>query len=173
MAVRTMADGNIGVYVLTTAPAAQTGVPTVTELTGGTDASCETAKSGTYLRPTGSATVSDAPLCESGNSTDFGASNFEGQMAPFAYFDASTGKYSAADSAALEVLSTKGSTVWIYFVEGVKPREGGVPEGGERIYGGKWTTDTAQPGPVTGEYLKRIVPLGYSGGWIDTVIPTA
>ena len=38
MAVRTMADGNIGVYVLTTAPAAQTGVPTVAELTVGTDA---------------------------------------------------------------------------------------------------------------------------------------
>ena len=170
MAVRTMADGNIGVYLLTTKPAAS--IPTATELNAGIDASCEVAKSGTHLRPTGSATVSDAPMCESGNSTDFGAANFEGQIAPFAYFDPATGKYSATDSKALEALDTKGTTIWVYFVEGVKPREGGKPEGGERVYGGQWTTDTPQPGPVTGEYLKRIVPLGYSGGWVDAIIPT-
>ena len=164
--VRTMADGNIGVYIMTAKPAAATGIPTVSELTSAVDASCDVAKSGTYLRPTGSDTNSDAEFCEDGNAVTYGASNYEGQIAPFLYFNPSTGKYDATESDVWEALDAKGTTVWVYLVEGVKAKSGGKPIGGEPFYGGSFTTDSPQPGPVTGEYLKRIIPLGYQGGWV-------
>ena len=170
MAIRTMADGNVAIYILSTAPAAPDGVPTITELAAGINASCEVAKSGSYLRPTGSDTVNDAAFCESGNSVTYGASNFEGQLVPYLWFDPATGKYAAADNEVLEALDTKGSQPYVYFVEGVK--KGADAVGGERIYGGHWTTDDPQPGQP-GEYLRRTVPLGYIGGWIDTNLDAA
>lgn len=180
--VKTLADGKTKLAILTTAPA-DPSAPTATELNGGIDGSCIVAKNGTRISATASDAVSDPALCASTNSTVFGASNFEGTVAPFLYLDESTGAYSAGDNAAVEALTPKGSEVWLYMRTG--PDYSQSWASGDLITVGVHAiTDNAQEPTETGVYVKWNIPLGVQNGWqkitvgaptvptIDTALPS-
>lgn len=157
---RTYAEERTKITVLTEEPLAKY-KPTVAELTAGVDIECRIHRADSKLGATASDTFSDPLLCEGGNPTDFGASNFEGNLTIFWWLD-ETGKSEPLDDVAMEMFREKGTEVWIYKRTGPKHdvewAAGDKPE----FYHAK--SDNPQPpsDPNTG-YLKQNVPLGIQG----------
>lgn len=166
--VKTLADGRTKLAILTTAPAAATGIPTVTELTAGTDASCLVAKNGTRVSATGSDVVNDPALCSDTNSPAYGASNYEGTIAPFWLLDATDGSYTAGDNAAYEALKEKGTEAWLVFRDGPAYDDAWAAADVVDVF--HVITDNPQRPTETGAYIKRNIPLGVQRAWLDVAV---
>lgn len=161
MAVKTLADGRTRWILLTTKPTDPNAV-TLTEALAGLNVSCDVAKSGSRISATGSDSVSDPPLCSSTNAQAFGASNYEGSIAPFWYLDAD-GLYDSSDNAAMEAVKAKGTTLWLLEIEG--PVATAETVAGEQYELFEVLTDNPQKPTETNTYVKRNVPLAVQQAW--------
>ncbi|HYP72808.1 MAG TPA: hypothetical protein VEP72_01870 [Microbacterium sp.] len=126
MSVKTLADGNVKVTLLATAPADINAI-TIDELTGvgARDLSCNILSSDYDLGPTGSDTNDEKPLCVKGNAQTFGPSNFGGGFTPFRYFDPESGQPDEDDDWVWDAVKAKGTT--LHVVERESHKESGEP----------------------------------------------
>lgn len=159
---RTLADGKTKFTVLTTAPV-DPAAPDAAELNAGIDLSCDVLTSDFAWQATDSDAVGDQKtLCEKGNSTTFGASNYTTGITLFRLFDPETGAADTANEAGWEALKEKGTTVWAYARETGKDSTEDWAAGDEIYLGGKVVTDEPQRLDGTG-FIRRRIPLGAQG----------
>lgn len=157
---RSLFEGNIRVDALSTAPADPEAL-TLTELAAGVALSKAIMRSGFRLSPSGSDTLNEASLEDSGNAVDYGASNYDAAMTLFRYLDA-TGKSDPAQDIAYELFVDKGIFLWL-------PKRVGPPSKQAWAAGDVYdlfpvvTDDPQDPTDLTG-YVKFVQPLGVQGG---------
>lgn len=162
---RSQANGKRKICVMTTAPV-NLAAPKLSELTAGIDAACAIAEDGYSLGATASDEFTDKAVCEEGNTKDFGASNYEGSLPIFRYFDPTTGAPDVASAGVIgdslfAALKTKGTELWIAVRETSKNSTAAWAASDEvSVFHVK--TDTWQPSDGKG-YIKRIVPLAVQG----------
>ena len=159
---RSLADGHTKFTILTTKPA-DPKAPTVTELEAGIDASCRILQSDFTWSAADSDTVDEKALCVTGNAQSLGASNWEGAITPFRYFDP-TGKADATEDAVFAAIKVKGTTLWCYARETSKLATDAWAADDEIYLGGEVTTDTPKKPESTG-YIKRPTRLVFQEGW--------
>ena len=159
---RSLADGHTKFTILTTKPA-NPAAPTVTELEAGIDASCRILQSDFSWSAADSDTVDEKALCVTGNAQSLGASNWEGSITPFRYFDP-TGKADATEDAVFAAIKVKGTTLWCYARETSKLATEAWAADDEIYLGGEVTTDTPKKPESTG-YIKRPTRLVFQEGW--------
>lgn len=170
-AVKSLANGRDKVALSATPPADPDTV-TLAEVTAALDASCRLAKNPFTLGPTTSETVNDPELCVDVNATVYGASNFEGQLAPFRYYDADTGLVDTIGDAVYQMLKTKGAELWIYHRFSAKKSTDPWAAGDEINVYRTLLDNPKQPTDRDG-YIKRIVDLAIQDGYLDQIVPTA
>lgn len=165
----TLQGGRRKLVAFTTNPA-EGGDPealSLADLTGGIDVQCKVLKSDLRLTAVASETVADTPYCATGNSVVYGASNYEGSLTPFQYFD-ETGQPDAADNDVFELLTAeKGAHIWIVDRWG-KPESADL-EVGDHYRLWHVITDEGQDPSDVGGYIKQIVPLGVQRMWRGTI----
>lgn len=168
VAVTSLADGKVKLAILPVAPA-NPDAPTLTEATAGLDVSCRIAKTPYTLGPTTSETVNDPALCSDVNATVYGASNYEGQIAPFRYFDSETGQVDVEGDEVYQALKTKGSEIWL--IERDTGKKSTEPfEVGDEVSVYRVLLDNPKkPSDRTG-YTKRIIDLAVQQGHLDVSI---
>lgn len=166
--VLTLADARTRLAILTTAPAATTGIPTVTEAAAGIYASPKINKPDYRLSPTASDTVPDQPLDHEGNAVTFGASNYEGSITALRFLDASTGKPDATDDSVYEALGTKGARVWL--VERVGPKASVAFAASDIVNVYEVITDNPQAPQDRNGYVKNVIPLGVQTALLDVAL---
>ena len=159
---RSLADGHTKFTILTEKPA-DPKKPTVTELAAGIDASCRILQSDFVWSATDSDTVDEKALCVTGNAQSLGASNWEGNITPFRYFDG-TGKADATEDAVFAAIKDKGTELWCYARETSKLSTDPWAADDEIFLGGNVTTDTPKKPESTG-YIKRPTRLLFQEGY--------
>lgn len=165
--VKSLADGHTKLAVLATKPV-NPEAPTLSELNAGIDASCRIAKSPYTLGPTTSETVNDPELCVDVNATVYGASNFEGQLAPFRYFDDETGQVDAEGDVVYQALKTKGTEVWLVERESGKKSTDAWAAGDDvSVY--RVLLDNPKKSDRTG-YVKNIIDLAVQEGYLNAKV---
>jgi len=166
---KTLADGRIKLTALTVKPADLKAIKTseLTDPDTATDLSCRVLKSDFRLSPTASDTVADQELCQEGNATTWGASNFEGSATPFRYLDG-TGKADPDNDVAWDLLKEKGTELWL--VKRVGPKYDVAWATGDTYEVYHVITDNPQdPSDMTG-YIKKVVPLGVQDAELNGVV---
>lgn len=166
---KTLADAHMKVTSLTTVPADPEAM-TVTEATAGEDIQCNVLKSDFRLSATGSDTVPDTELCSDSNAVAYGASNFEGSMTPFRYYD-ETGAPDPVEDFVWELAKAKGTNLYLAVREG-KAHDEPWAEGDEYEL---WhvITDEPQRPTDTGGFIKKVIPLGPQRVYKGTVATAA
>lgn len=159
---RSLADGHTKFTILTTKPA-NPAAPTVTELAAGIDASCRILMSDFTWSAADSDTVDEKALCDTGNASGLGASNWEGSITPFRYFTAG-GAADPVEDAVFAAIKAKGTTLWCYARETSKLSTDVWAAGDEIYLGGEVTTDTPKKPESTG-YIKRPTRLLFQKGY--------
>lgn len=113
---RSLAEQNRRV-VLITEPVANLQGLTPEQLNGASviDASCRTTQANTRISATGSETINEAAICEEANTQTFGASNYEGTIESFRFFDVTQpGRADPEGDAVFQALKVKGTpAVWV------------------------------------------------------------
>jgi hypothetical protein len=147
---KSLFEGRIRLEALAVAPADPDAL-TVAELSAGQRISKSILRSGYRLSPTGSDTLNEPGLEDSGNSTTYGASNYEATFSVFRYLDESG-------------LSDEEQDLGYNLVERIgppasKPWEAGDPYSMYPII----TDDPQQPTELSG-YIKFVQPMGVTGG---------
>ena len=158
---KTIADERIKLVALTTAPVSLS-APKLTEVNavGAVDLSCRVMMSDFRLTATGSDTVNEPALCEGGNSSAPGKSNYEGSLTPFRFLG-TDGQADATNDVAYDTLKEKGTELWL--VKRVGPRFDTVFAVGDEVEIFHVFTDNPQdPSEFTG-YIKKVVPLFVQG----------
>jgi hypothetical protein len=153
---KTLADARMKVTALTELPA-DPEAPTTTELTAGNDIQCNVLKSDFRLSATASDTVDDSELCADSNAVVYGASNYEGSMSPFRYYD-ENGDVDPVEDFAWDLVKTKGTHLYLAVREGKRHDEPWA-EGDEVEVWHCLTDEPQRPTDLTG-YIKKVVPLG-------------
>jgi len=110
-AIRSLFEGNILLTALAVAPADDEAL-TVTELTAGVRVSRAIMRNGYRLSPTGSDTLDEPGLEDTGNTGSYGPSNYEVSLPLFRYFD-ETGKSHAEQDVAYTLFTGKGVHLWL------------------------------------------------------------
>lgn len=118
--MKVSADGKKKWALLTEAPAAASGIPTVTELNAGLDISCVILESDINWSSAASDTVSEKTSCQRGNPTAFGASNYDLGLTFVQEFLEAGGRDITAGNAGYEAVRVKNSEVWIFLRESEK-----------------------------------------------------
>ena len=154
--VRTLANGRRKWAILTVKPAGLAAVK-VSELTAGINVGDRATNAGSYLRASGSTTVDSTHFNSEAASQALGASNWEGQIEPYLYLDATTGKVDATDSALHTAVATKGATLWI--VERRGPKEPVAWATGDVYRLFEVITDQPQSQDTSDGYMRDVVPL--------------
>ena len=164
---KTLADQRIRLVALTTKPA-DVKAPTVTELEAGIDLSCSIMKSDYQLGATGDQTISEAALCEPGQGSDMGPTEYAGQVTPFRMLDAD-GKADLDDDVAYQTLKVKGTELWLVEREGPAFDAAWAADQEVSVY--HVATGTPQkPSDRFGGYIKRTVPLGVRSAYEDVAV---
>lgn len=157
---KSLFEGNIRLTALSTAPADPEAI-TLAELAAGVNLSPAVMRSGYRLTPTGSDTLNEPSLEDTGNSTTFGSSNYEGSLTLFRYLDAA-GASDTGNDIGYELFTEKGIT--LYLVERIGPSSKTADAAGDVYsYYPVLTDDPQQPTDLTG-YVKFVQPLGVQGG---------
>ncbi|MGY5764986.1 phage tail tube protein [Brachybacterium sp. DNPG3] len=168
VAVKSLADGKIKLGLLPVAPV-DPNAPTLSEIEASLDISCRIAKTPYTLGPTTSESINDPELCTDVNATVWGASNFEGQIAPFRYFDDVTGLVDETGDEVFQALKTKGIEVWLVERDSHKKSTEDWTAGDEvSIY--RAILDNPKKPSDRGGFIKRIVDLAIQEGFLDKVI---
>lgn len=164
----TLADARTKLAIITTAPA--DGLPDLTEVEAGIDASCKINKPDYRLSPTASDTVPDQPLCNEGNAVSFGASNYEGTLTVLRFLD-EDGKPDSTDDAVYAALGTKGARVWL--VERIGPKWDEAWAAGDIVNVYEVITDNPQAPSERAGYIKNVIPLGVQNARLDVELAAA
>ena len=159
---RTLADGRIRLDALTAAPAALAAYAsgnleiTVDELAAGQRLSTRIMKSDYRLSAAASDQVNEPELAAENNAPVPGASNYEGSVTPFRYFQ-SSGAADPLNDIAWDTLKEKGTELWL--PERVGPLERQAWAAGDvgELY--VTITDNPQVPTTQGGWIKRVVPL--------------
>lgn len=154
---KSLADGKMKVTLLAAAPDDATDLDAAT-LNGGTDIQCNVLKSDFRLSATASDTVGDTELCQDGNAVVFGASNYEGNMTVFRYFD-ETGAVATAEDTAWAAAKAKGTHLHLVVRQNGKRHDEDWATGDEYEYWHVITDEPQMPSDLAG-YIKRTIPLG-------------
>jgi hypothetical protein len=155
---RSLADGHIKFIICTTKPD-NPALPTVAELAAGIDASCNILASDFTWGATDSDKVAEKALCTINNANALGASNYNGGLTPFRYFDTSTKLVDATADAVFAALKVKGTTAWGYARKSAKLSTAAVTVGDELYLGAEFATDSPQAPSDQGGWIKFRVPL--------------
>lgn len=156
---RSLFEGNIRVEALSVPPEDIFAL-TVTELSDGIRLSKALMRNGYRLSPSGSDTIDEPGLEETGNTGAYGASNYEVSLPLFRYLDES-GLSDPEQDIAYNLFTGKGVHVWL--AERIGPPaskdwEAGDPYSLYPII----TDDPQQPTDLTG-YIKFVQPARVSG----------
>lgn len=165
--VRTLADGNVGLFILATKPADIDAI-TATETAAAVNYSSKTLASDFDLGPTGSDSVAEKDLTAKGNASVFGPSNFGGGFTVFRYFDPATGQADATDDAMFAAVKNKGTTLHIVVRENGKDATAALAADDEYRYYEVITDD-----PVRGErtgFVKWRINCAVQHAALDKVI---
>ncbi|MGC0144941.1 hypothetical protein [Pseudactinotalea sp. Z1732] len=158
-AVRSLYEGNIRLEALSTAPADIDAI-TVTELGDGVRVSRAIMRNAYRLSPTGSDTIDEPGLEDTGNTGSYGASNYEVMLPLFRYFD-DTGQSHPEQDVAYNVFTGKG--VVLHLVERIGPPASKEWEAGDPYnYYPVVLDDPQQPTDLTG-YQKVQQPARVTG----------
>ncbi len=156
---KTIAEERIKLVALTEKPA-NILAPTVTELTAGVDLSCKVMFSDFRLSPTASDTVNEPALCEGGNSTVPGKSNFEGSLTLFRFLD-ENGEPVDTEDAGWDLLRTKGAELYLY--KRIGPRFDAAWAADQEAEYYHVLTDLPQDPTDFSGYIKKTIPLFVQG----------
>lgn len=135
-----------------------------TVLNAGEDASCNVAKSDFRMSATASETINDPRLCDEGNASVLGASNYEASWSVYRYFD-EDGAVDPSEDWLFDLVRIKGTTITAALRENGKLFDQPWVEGDE---GELWVlkNDNPQRPTDTGGYQKRTVPFT-----VERVVP--
>lgn len=169
--VKTLADGNVRLYLLATKPADINAI-TVAEITAASPAvrniSCNVLASDFDLGPTGSETIDEKALCAKGNAQVFGLTNYGGGLSVFRYFDPSTGLADATDDYLWVAAKAKGTTLHLVVIENGK-LSNATPVVGEEYRYFEMLTDDPVRGDRTG-YIKYRINGAVQNAALDKAI---
>ena len=166
-----LADGRIKLSIMSTKPA-DPYAPTVAELTSGIDAAMRVLSSDFKLGPVASDTVDEKPVGAEGNKKVLTTSNFEANLTPFRYFDATgkaeTGAGGEIGDAVFQALKVKGSRVWVAKrFTSKKSTDAWAASDEVEVY--ELVTDNAADAEATG-YIKKHVPVSVEDAWLNGVV---
>lgn len=167
--MRSLADGKTKVVLLKSAPADIDALK-VSDITGGTDISCAIRKSDFRHGPTGSNTVTEAPLCVKGDPEVFTESNYGVTMTLFREFSNTTKQVDTEADKAFQAFSKKGKTAWIVVRDQtMKDSKEDIAKGDEvSIY--EVMCDDPQNPYDRGGYIKKTIPLTVQRASVDQVL---
>lgn len=154
---KSLADARMKVTLLDALPT-DPEAAAVADLTAGQDAQCNVLKSDFRLSATASDTVADSELCSDSNAVTYGASNYEGNMTAFRYFD-ETGDPDPSEDWLFDAVREKGTHLYIAVREDGKRHDVEWAAGDEYEI---WhvITDEPQRPSDSGGFIKRTTPLG-------------
>lgn len=159
MAGKSLFEGRIRLEALAIAPEDPNAI-TIAEVTAGVRISKAILRSGYRLSPTGSDSLSEPGLEDLGNSTTYGASNYEATFSVFRYLDDS-GLSDAEQDIGYNLFAGKG--LHLYLVERTGPLASKDWEAGDPYaFYPVITDDPQQPTELSG-YIKFVQPMGVSG----------
>lgn len=163
-----LADGKKKLTTVATRPVDVDAV-TAAEATAATDIS-QYVLAPCNLGPSGSDTVDEKALADSGNSQTFGPSNFAGRsITLFRYFDSGTEQPDAVADATFQAFKVKGTTVRFLYRESAKDSADAFAAADEYRYV-EYTTDDAQETEGDG-WIKYVIPLAFAGTYsLDNAI---
>lgn len=169
-----LADGRIKLSIMSVKPA-DPYAPTITELTAGIDAAMRILSSDFRLGPVASDTVNEKPVGAEGNVSVLTTSNFEANLTPFRYFDATgaaeVGSGGEVGDAVFQAMKTKGSRLWIAKRFTSKKSTAAWAAGDEvEVY--EIVTDNAADAEATG-YIKKLVPVSVQDAWLNGEVAAA
>lgn len=168
-ALKTLADGRIKLTLLAAKPADMK-APTLTELAAGKDISCRITKADYRLSATGSETVDGTALCDEATVNVFGASNFEGTITPFRYFNpAKPGQHDTEGDFAFQALKEKGVTLWLVERNTGKKHDEAM-EAGDEVSVFEVIPDNWQAASDAGGFQRRVVPLSIVKAELNAVV---
>ena len=163
---KSLFEGNIKVTILATEPADPENI-TLAELQDGVDVSCALLRTGYRFSATGSDTLNEPALCDTGNAVVYGASNYEFNVQAFRYREES-GQADPAQDIAWDVFAGKGTLVRVVERAG-KPARTDWAEDDEYRTGQVLLDDRQQPTDLTG-YEKFVQPGGVQDGIREGVV---
>lgn len=155
-------------WILLATPPADPKAVTMTEVEDGIDASCAISSADSRISAAASATFSDPAVCDEIAVTEFGASNYEGNIAPFRYFDeagkSETGTDGAVRDEVYQALKDKDTEMYVLLRDTSKLSRDAMEAGDEyELY--QVVTDNPQRPSSREGYQKRIVPLAIRNAW--------
>lgn len=157
-------------WMLLSVPPADPSAVTLSEATAGIDASCALAAADSRISAAASATFSDAAICDEIAVTEFGQSNYEGNAAPYRYFDedgaseTGTGGDGEIRDEVYQALKDKDTELYILIRDTSKRSREPLAAGDEyELY--QVVTDNPQRPTSREGYQKRIVPLAIRNAW--------
>lgn len=113
---KTLADGRIALWALTTKPKDIT-KPTVAEINAGKKISCRIMKSDYALGADSDTEITEQEMCKAGEGKAPGPTSYAGNITVFRYLD-EQGKPVTADDFVWDLIKKKGSTIWLVEREG-------------------------------------------------------
>lgn len=166
---RSLADGHTKFTILTVAPA-DPAAPTATELTAGIDASDNILASDFTWGATDSDTVQEKALSTLNNATTPTASNYQGGLTAFRYFDDTGVSDPTEGDDVFQALKTKGVTLWGYARKTGKLSTEAWAASDEVYLGAEFVTDEAQPPSDQGGFIKWRHPLYIQTAWPNIAV---
>ena len=113
---KTLADGRIALWALTTKPK-DIAKPTVSEINAGKKISCRIMKSDYALGADSDTEITEQEMCKAGEGKAPGPTSYAGNITVFRYLD-EQGKPVTADDFVWDLIKKKGSTIWLVEREG-------------------------------------------------------
>lgn len=113
---KTLADGRIALWALTTKPKDIT-KPTVSEINAGKKISCRIMKSDYALGADSDTEITEQEMCKTGEGKAPGPTSYAGNLTVFRYLD-ENGKPVVADDFVWDLIRKKGTTIWLVEREG-------------------------------------------------------
>lgn len=154
--MKVAADGKKKFTLLTTAPAATTGIPTAVELNAGKDISCAVLDSDANWTNSASDRFNEKAACQKGNSQALGASNYDTALTFLREYLEAGGPDSAGEDSGYQAVRTKGTTVWIYLRESDKDSTENWAAGDVIDLGGEVVSDAPMRVNNDGNLKRRI-----------------
>lgn len=149
---KTLADGRIALWALTTAPQDIT-APTVAEINAGKKISCRIMKSDYALGADSDAEIMEQEMCKKGEGKAPGPTSYACNLTVFRYLD-EAGKPVDADDFVWDLIKKKGTTIWLVEREGPVESEGIAADDIVSVYEAVLGTPT-KPSDRFAGYIKR------------------
>nr|DAY08051.1 MAG TPA: major tail protein [Caudoviricetes sp.] len=113
---KTLADGRIALWALTTKPS-NMATPSVQEIGAGNKISCHIMKSDYALGADSDTEITEQEMCKTGEGKAPGPTSYAGNITVFRYLD-EAGKPVVADDFVWDLIRKKGTTIWLVEREG-------------------------------------------------------